>query len=308
MGENVSGDLTAGELASITGLSATAIRLYTERGILTPAAVDGESGHRCYPRSQIQRGLMVDLLQRAQVPLSELRSASEFPFQRWRRTVEVRRHFEDFSLAVAERVSTFDPADFTAHSSPAPAVDWVGIIIDLEIPEDAEGMIQTFAGLAAEFPAVDIAFREALAELDVAPAEISWTASADPAEGGTVGQMLLARPGPAHLGDALRELIAGRVRSATGRDVLVVSGTLPRRDEITFTAAADRGSTPVEEAASGYLQQLAFEVHLTRHRLTAITPTCRQVSHHASMSSGYGDDEPISVFDVHPLAREDSPS
>lgn len=301
-------DLTAGEFAAMTGLSAKALRLYAERGILTPASVDGESGYRYYARSQLQHGLTADLLRRAQVPLSQLVSASDFPFQQWRQKVELKRHFEDFSLAVAEHVSTFDPADFTAHSSPAPAVDWVGVIIDLDIPEDAEGRIETFAGLAVDTSAIDSAFGEALAELGVGPADLCWTATPDTAAGSRGEQMLLARPGPARLDEASRELIATRVRASAGRDVIAVSGTLPRRVEVNFTAAATRDLTPVEEAASGYLHVLAFEGHLTRHRLTALRPTtpARRVSHNASMFSNNVAGEPISVFDVHPPTYGDS--
>ncbi|MEV0732953.1 MerR family DNA-binding transcriptional regulator [Polymorphospora sp. NPDC050346] len=39
-------DLTAGEFQAITGLSAKALRLYAERGILVPASVAPHSGYR----------------------------------------------------------------------------------------------------------------------------------------------------------------------------------------------------------------------------------------------------------------------
>lgn len=297
-------DLTAGEFASMTGLSAKALRLYAERGILNPASVDAESRYRYYARSQLRHGLTLDLLRRAQVPLSELVSASDFSFERWRQTVQLKRHFEDFFLAVAEHITTFDPADFTAHSCPTPAVDWVGVLIDLDIPEDAEGRIETFTGLAVDMPAVDSALDEALADLGVGHADMRWTAVPDTAVGSRGGQMLLARSGPARLDEASREFIAGQVRSRTGRDAIALTGTLPRRIEVTFTTAATRDLTPVEEAASGYLHVLAFEDHITRHQLTAISTMARQVSHSTSMFSTNG--EPISVFDVHPPVREDA--
>jgi hypothetical protein len=87
------------------------------------------------------------------------------------------------------------------------------------------------------------------------------------------------------LDPASRDRVAEHVRAATGQDVAVVSGTLPRRVEVTFSpATATRtttgtrtGPTPASEAASGYLHVLAFEDHLARHGLTPVRPTARQV-------------------------------
>lgn len=293
-------DLTAGEFQAMTGLTAKALRLYAERGILAPAAIDPDSGYRRYARSQLQRGVTVDLLRRAQVPLSELASAPVFPFEQWRQTVEMKRLVEDFYLDVAERIATFNASDFTAHSTPAPALDWVGFIIDLDIPEDLDGRIETFAGLAINTPAAENAFTEVLAELGVASAVMSWTAIPDTTIRKGSGQVIMARPGPARLDNASRDLIEKRVHSSTGQSVTVVSGTLPRRIEVPFSSTTTSEATPVEEAACGYLHTLAFEEHRARHRLAAIGPTARQVSHGESMFPGTDSAGPVSVFDVHP--------
>ncbi|GAA4715967.1 MerR HTH family regulatory protein [Promicromonospora umidemergens] len=299
---NEKNDLTAGSFQAMTGLTAKALRLYAERGILAPASVDPDTGYRRYARSQLQHGMTTDLLRRAQVPLSELASATSFPFDQWRETVETRPHLEDFCLAVAEHVTTFDPADFTAHASEAPALDWVGVVIDLDVPEDIDGRIEAFTGLAVETPAVGKAFGEALTDLGVGPADVCWTAVPETTTRSGGGQLLLARPGPAHLGAADREHIAGRVRSSTGQSVVPVTGTLPPRVEITFTAAITDDPTPVEEAAAGYLHVLAFEDYVGRRRLTAVLPTARQVVHAATWFSFDAVDEPASVFDVLPPA------
>jgi DNA-binding transcriptional MerR regulator len=300
--EHENNDLTAGAFQAMTGLTPKALRLYAERGILTPASVDPDTGYRRYARSQLQHGMTTDLLRRAQVPLSELASATSFPFDQWRETIEMRRHLEDFYLAVAEHVTTFDPANFTAHASEAPALDWVGVMLDLAVPEDIEGRVETFTRLAAVTPAVGEAFGEALTDLGVGPTHVCWTAVPDTTAGNGGGQLLLARPGPVHLGEADREHIAGRVRSSTGQSVVPVTGTLPARVEITFTAATTDDPTPVEEAASGYLQVLAFEDHVRRRRLTAVLPTARQVVHAATWFPLDGVGEPASVFDVLPPA------
>lgn len=296
-------DLTAGEFQAMTGLTTKALRLYAERDIVTPASIDPVSGYRVYSRAQLRHGMTVDLLRRAQVPLSELASAADFSFERWRETVELQRHMEDFYLDVAEHVASFDLGDLTAHSTPAPAVDWVGVVIDLDIPDDAEGRIGTFAQLAVVTPEIERAFAAALEHLGAGPAEVSWTAAPDATRNG-YGQMVVARPRPAGLEAAAHRDVADRVRSATDQEVAVISGTLPRRVEVTFTTATARELTPVEEAAAGYLHTLAFEEHIAREGLTAVLPTGRQVVRGPSVFTEDGGG-PVSVFDVHPAPRQE---
>lgn len=279
---------------------------------MTPAAVDPASGYRSYARDQLRHGMTLDLLRRAQVPLSELASAADFSFEQWRQTVELRRHLEDFYLDVAEHVANFDLGTLTPHSAAAPAVDWVGVVMDLDVPEGVEEQMDTFAELAAVTPSVERAFAEALERLGAGPADVSRTAVPDTPLKNGYGQVLLARPCPVRLDAAAHRLVADRVRCATGKDVTVASGTLPRRVEVTFSVAAGPTPTPVEEAASGYLHALAFERHLARDGLTAIRPTARQVVRRASLFSGFSDFSgntggPVSVFDVHPAPSEGSP-
>ncbi|WP_133163714.1 MerR family transcriptional regulator [Cryobacterium zongtaii] len=291
-------DLTAGEFQAMTGLTAKALRLYAERGIVTPAWVDPGSGYRYYARQQLQHGATVDLLRRAQVPLAELASAPDFPFDRWRQTVALRRYLEDFSLAVAEKISSFDPDDFIAHSTPAAAQDWVGVIVDLDLPEDAEGRVETFTGLAVDMPAIEGALRDALTDLGAGQANECWTAVPDTGVRNASGQMLLARAGGAGLDSIARARIEETVRTSTGSTVTAVAGALPRRVEVTFAAASATEPTAVDEAAAGYLHLLAFEEYRARHRLTAIRPTARQVVRGPSLFTGDG--APVSVFDVQP--------
>ncbi|MBE1876339.1 MerR family transcriptional regulator [Myceligenerans pegani] len=306
-------DLTAGEFQAMTGLSPKALRLYGDRGIVAPTAIDPVSGYRRYARSQLRHGMTVDLLRRAQVPLTELAAAADFPFEEWRRTVELRRHLEDFHLDVAEQVAAFDPTDFTAHSEPAPAVDWVGVVVDLDIPEDIEGRVEKFMELGVNTPAIERAFGEALERSGVGRPEVSWSAVPDSAGRNGSRQLLLARPGPARLDQATRDAIAEHVSSSSGEKVVVTSGTLPRRVEVTFSTARTVEPTPVleaatgdlhmravVEAATGYLHVLAFEAHIARHGLRAIRRTARQVVRGPALISGADPSAPVSVFDVHP--------
>lgn len=302
----VNDNLTAGEFQAMTGLTAKALRLYAERDIVTPASVDPVSGYRTYTRAQLQHGMTVDLLRRAQVPLSELVSASDFSFAQWRQTVELRRHLEDFYLETAEQVAAFDPEDLTAQSTLAPAVDWIGVIIDLDVPDDIEGRLGAFTELAVVTPAVETAFAEALERLGEGPAEVSWTVAPEQSSKNGKPQLLLARPGPVRLERASQDLIAGRVHSSTGQSIAVVSGTLPRRVEVTFSATTTRKLTAVEEAAAGYLHALAFEEHIGQHDLTPIRSTARMVTRGNTIFPDDAAAGPTSVFDVHPAAREHS--
>lgn len=79
-------------------------------------------------------------------------------------------------------------------------------------------------------------------------------------------------------------------------EVTAAVGTLPQRLEVTFSSAHSGDTSPVDEAAAGYLQLLAMHHHLSQHHLTAIHATARQVVHGPSLSTGPA---PISVFDVH---------
>lgn len=285
-------DLTPGEYAMMTGLSAKALRLYAERGILTPASVDPVTGYRQYARAQLQQGMVTDLLRRAKVPLSELGSGPDFAFSHWREQVEMRRHMEDFYLSLAERVAVFDPATFTPHAVEAPAVDWIGVEIALDVPDDVEGMIQTFAGLAVEAPQVYAAFAEALDEFGVPGSDVCWTAT--PEGSPREPRMLMARPVAVPVGAVLVEK---RVLAATGRRLTVSTGTLPRRQEITFTSVTDSDDI-LDEAASGHLQLLAFEGLRRDRDLTPVGAGARVVVRGPSPYASADPAAATNVFDV----------
>jgi hypothetical protein len=288
--------LIAGEFEAITGLTAKALRLYGERGILLPVSVDPLTGYRAYDHTQIRHGLTLDLLRRAQVPLTELATAQAFDFQEWRETVAERRALEDFYLGVAEHIAGFTRESFLAHSNPAPPLDWVGVTIDLGIPSDLEGRTEAFSGLTTNVPAIDEAFSEVLTELNEDPANTVWTAVPKVSRSGS-NQMLIARPTALHLTPHIRETIETHVLERTGQLVTVANDTLPRRIEVTFTNDRASEPSPVEEAADGYLQILAFYDHLERHGLFAIHPTTRHVVRGPSL---LGASSPVTVFDIHP--------
>ena len=64
--------LPIGEFSARCGLSAKMLRTYAAAGLLTPAAVDRESGYRYYSPAQEQDARLIGLLRRAGVPLAEI--------------------------------------------------------------------------------------------------------------------------------------------------------------------------------------------------------------------------------------------
>jgi DNA-binding transcriptional MerR regulator len=292
--------LSAGEFEALTGLSAKALRLYAERAILSPAWIDPVTAYRGYDRAQIRQGLLLDLLRRAQVPLALLAEAEAIDFAARRQAVAAERLVQDLHLDVAERVAAFDPDELVARVEPAPVLDWIGVVVDLGIPDDLDERVEAFGALALDVPAIDRALADALAELGEAPSDRVWTAVPDATRSGG-GRMLVARPASSPLDQRARELVDARVHARVGRTATTTAGTLPHRLEVSFTCSAGDEPDMVGEAALGHLEVLAFEEHRRRHGLAAMRATPRRVVHGPSLVGGPA---PVSVFDAHlPIER-----
>lgn len=69
--------LSIGEFARESGLSAKALRLYDELGLLTPAHVEASNGYRYYTRDQLDRAHLVARLRLVGMPLARIRSLLE---------------------------------------------------------------------------------------------------------------------------------------------------------------------------------------------------------------------------------------
>ena len=69
--------LTIGEFARETGLTAKALRLYDELGLLAPADVDDRTGYRRYTPDQVDRARLVARLRSAGVPLRRIATIVE---------------------------------------------------------------------------------------------------------------------------------------------------------------------------------------------------------------------------------------
>ena len=66
--------MSIGEFASRSRLSAKALRLYDELGLLPPAWVDENSGYRFYEPSQLKQARLIAALRQLRVPLVEIKA------------------------------------------------------------------------------------------------------------------------------------------------------------------------------------------------------------------------------------------
>ena len=71
-GSDIDGLMTAGRFALATMLSAKALRLYADRGLLPPRLVDPENGYRYYGDDQVRTGWLIALLRSAELSLDEI--------------------------------------------------------------------------------------------------------------------------------------------------------------------------------------------------------------------------------------------
>jgi DNA-binding transcriptional MerR regulator len=66
--------MSIGEFARGSRLSAKALRLYDELGLLLPARVDEDSGYRFYEPGQLKQARLIAALRQLQVPLAEIKA------------------------------------------------------------------------------------------------------------------------------------------------------------------------------------------------------------------------------------------
>ena len=66
--------MAIGEFAARTRLSAKALRLYHELGLVVPARVAPRSGNRLYAENQVEPARLVGYLRRADMPLALIAS------------------------------------------------------------------------------------------------------------------------------------------------------------------------------------------------------------------------------------------
>jgi DNA-binding transcriptional MerR regulator/catechol 2,3-dioxygenase-like lactoylglutathione lyase family enzyme len=114
--------ISIGQFAALTWLSAKALRIYHEQGILVPASVDPATGYRSYAADQIVVAERISLLRRAGIPLADIATFLQRPS-----VDRVESWIADLDAEVAERRQLLD---HVAHLTRA-AIDG-----DLPAPDD----------------------------------------------------------------------------------------------------------------------------------------------------------------------------
>jgi len=99
--------MTAGRFAEATLLSAKALRIYADRGLLPPRFVDPVNGYRYYADDQVGTGWLIVLLRSADLPLEQIADivgapAPERPVL-LERAVDAARQRAEVNLAVLDR-------------------------------------------------------------------------------------------------------------------------------------------------------------------------------------------------------------
>lgn len=268
--------LTIGEFARASGLSAKALRLYDELGLLAPAEVDERNGYRYYAPEQVDPARLIARLRSAGVPLPRIativgadgeEAAAAELLSYWRQVEADTASAREVVVSLVAQMRGQHPAMNTTTATPARSAHRAGQgardrqLDDLYptqhrisaqvagqrlfVVADGFGDDDHAAGVAIDaLAALDDALPgpDPLAALDAAVAHAAGAVAARPGEtGGTTLTALLL------LGD--RVLIA---HVGDSRAYLVRDGSLERltRDHTVVQSLVDEGRLTPDEAAT----------------------------------------------------------
>lgn len=261
--------LTIGDFARASGLSAKALRLYDEMGLLRPAEVDPVTGYRRYDVAQLDRARLVARLRLAGLPLARIRVVADLP--PYAAAVELTSYWRqveaDVGTArglvgalVVELHQRQEHEMSTQHDATSPATPQAALRSGIGARDTQQDAAHVGAGVYAVADgfggAVGLAddvvtvvagidpVGDPLAQLDAATtraAALVVESYADHPDGGTTLTALVLRAGSAfvaHLGDS--------------RAYLVRDGRLERltRDHTVVQTLVDEGRLTPEEARS----------------------------------------------------------
>jgi DNA-binding transcriptional MerR regulator len=274
MTENSTAGFTAGRFRSLTGLSDKALRLYAERGILVPAAVDPATGYRSYAADQVRDGIALDLLRRSKIPLEDLDADSRFAFEDHRAKVAMRRAMEDFSLDLAERVATGDPAGLVARVSDEGPAHWIACEVPFGVPTSPDDLEETFTALAVDLPHVDAVLVETLHAENLDVLAESWTTVTQ----GAAPRLRVAHRVTAPVSAETLRRMGDAVATRTDARVRVTSGTLPPRREVVYSAPVDDPTDDegLADTTLSYLATTAFAHLIAEEGVDAVQDIARR--------------------------------
>lgn len=258
--------MTIGEFARAAGLTAKALRLYDETGLVRPAEVDEHSGYRYYRGDQLDRARLVARLRLLGMPLGRIRALTDLaPDARaaallsyWRQveadTASRQRLAADLVTELRSEELTMSVDDTVLPTSAARTgrgrrdhqQDALVTGRHLHAVADGFGADPATARLALA----------ALAPLDAATGTVDPVAVLDDAVG-TAAAAVAGRPAEPPSGCTLTALLLGGGRAAIAhvgdsRVYLVRDGELARltRDHTHVQALVDEGRLTEDEARS----------------------------------------------------------
>jgi DNA-binding transcriptional MerR regulator len=140
--------LTIGEFARQTQLSAKALRIYDETGLLRPAGIDPSSGRRHYQADQVRRARLIGMLRGADMSLAEIgRLLADLDISGELATERLDRHLSELETRQSSRrflihhVHTIlmgdDPSMFVIQTRHVPAQRVMSIQRKLRVHEMA---------------------------------------------------------------------------------------------------------------------------------------------------------------------------
>lgn len=268
--------LTIGEFSLATGLTTKALRLYAERGILVPAAVDPDTGYRWYSISQTRRGQLMSTLREARVSLAELADLDAFDLEAYRERLQAKRMYEDTALRMAEVISGLSLDDWPVTTSRAAEQPWVGTTVRLVMPED--GDTGAYLRMYATIPQHRAALCSALRAYDNPGDGPGWTTTGALRAGATEVDLFVCVPAARDQRELDWDGFTERVRDQHGgAEIDVLAGVLPERLEVSCSAEVDHGDEAASMAA-GIAPRLAVDEYVRAHGLKPLSRSARDLN------------------------------
>jgi DNA-binding transcriptional MerR regulator len=151
------------EFGRITGLSSKAVRLYEERGLLSPSSRDLDLGYRRYTEADVARAGRIALLRRAGITLSEIGRFLADPrlptIEAWLAAIDSERHERRNALAALANALEF--------GEPTHEEDVMVVII--RSVESLDELNNVFEAAGAQFePPIDRSDEQRFGDLRVA--------------------------------------------------------------------------------------------------------------------------------------------
>jgi DNA-binding transcriptional MerR regulator len=112
--------LRAGEFGAAARLSAKALRLYAEQGLLVPASVDPVTGYRCYAPDQLPRARLIARLRRLGLPLARIGFLADLTPQA--RALELRGWLQAQRALLDDRAAVVEAVRWSVDSELTDAV------------------------------------------------------------------------------------------------------------------------------------------------------------------------------------------